>query len=71
MQKNQPKNIRLVVAMAERGLANSELAQMAGMNPSHLSATIRQRYEPRPLTMGRIARALQMKVIDLFPGGAQ
>lgn len=69
MKKTLQKNVKLVVAMADRGLTNRALALAAGINPRYMTQVLCQRHEPTPITQGKIARALGLPVIELFHGG--
>jgi XRE family transcriptional regulator, regulator of sulfur utilization len=50
---------------AERGIAQEELAHMAGISTGSLSRIEREQASPAWTTVGRIAEALDMSVAEL------
>lgn len=51
----------------ERGWTQEDLAEKAGLNPTHLGFIEQGRKEPRLKTLQKIASALNVQVRDLIP----
>lgn len=63
----RPKQIPLLVALAQRGLTARRFAAMAALNPATISSVLNQRQDPTPETRAKIAKALGVNVDDIFP----
>ncbi len=56
---------KLELAMANSCLSSEELAENTGIAQATIARIKRGSQEPRPVTVGRIAKALGVKVEDL------
>ncbi len=61
---------KLDLAMANACMSINDLAEKAEVSRISIGRFISGRTEPRPVTVGKIARALNMKVEDLIETGA-
>jgi transcriptional regulator with XRE-family HTH domain len=62
---------RLKHIRAERGLTLRDLAQESGVSKDTISEIERGVRKPHPTTLGKLAKALDVEVADLFPKKAQ
>jgi len=60
------RNAALAAVMAQRGSNNLSLSKAAGTSCQCISAALNQRVEPKDETKAKIARALGVKVSDIF-----
>lgn len=57
---------RIIQLRNQKGLTQQELSELTGLAASYLSRIENRRLEPRPQTLGRIARALGVTVSEIF-----
>ena len=62
-------NNRLKLAMANSCLSMGELASKSGINEVSIRRIINYSITPRPKTIGKIAKALDVRVEDLIDMG--
>ena len=62
------KNLQLIVALAESGMKQKDLAEKAGVSRAIISMALNGRYIPSPEHMHRIASALNSTPQELFGG---
>lgn len=56
---------KLEVAMANAVVGTKQLSDMTGIAPAMITRIKNGRQQPRPVTLGKIAKALDVKVEDL------
>lgn len=57
---------KLQLAMANMCISTKELAVQAGIAEQNISAYMSGRKNPKPMTVGKIAKVLQVKVEDII-----
>lgn len=57
---------KLILTIANKGYSAVELSKESGVNQVTISRIKAGTQEPRPQTLGKIARALEVKVEDLL-----
>lgn len=56
---------KLQLAMANKCLSTKDLATEAGIAEQNISAYMSGRKNPKPMTVGKIAKVLEVKVEDI------
>lgn len=59
-------NTKLMIAIANKGCSAVELSKESGVNQVTITRMKAGTQQPRPQTLGKIARALGVKVEDLL-----
>jgi DNA-binding XRE family transcriptional regulator len=57
---------RIIQLRNQKGLTQQQLSERTGLAPSYLSRIENRRLEPRPHTLTKIARALEVPVSEIF-----
>jgi transcriptional regulator with XRE-family HTH domain len=58
--------IKLNLALAKSCLSMTELSKLSGINKVTLTRIRKERQEPKPKTVGKIAKALNVDVTELI-----
>ena len=65
MKRQRFKNVPFVVAMARAGITGQQLAHKCKLHPITISQAINCRVDPKPVTIRKIAAALQASPEEL------
>jgi transcriptional regulator with XRE-family HTH domain len=57
---------KLYVCIADSCMSFNELSEASGVPKTTLSAIVNKRRNPKPMTVGKIARALNVSVAELI-----